>query len=107
MDAMKASNEELLNEARAERGKILKEAKELRDSIVGEAQQKAKDEATRIIADARGDIEAQKNAAIEEVRKEVGAISIEIAQKLLQRELDSEKGQEEYAKSLVDQIKLN
>jgi len=107
MDALKSSNEELLQEARAERGKILKEAKDLKDYIVGEAQQKAKDEAARIMSDARVDIEAQKNAALEEVRKEVSKISIGIAEKLLKRELDSGKGQEDYAQSLVDQIKLN
>ena len=107
MDAMKAANEELLQEARAERGQILKEAKELKDSIVGEAQQKAKDETSLIMSDARVDIEAQKNAALEEVRKEVGKVSVEIAEKLLKRELDNGKGQEDYAQSLVDQIKLN
>ncbi|MCP4120426.1 MAG: F0F1 ATP synthase subunit B [Bacteroidetes bacterium] len=107
MDALKSSNEDMLQETRAERGKILKEAKELKESIVGEAQQKAKDEASRIMSDARVDIEAQKNAALEEVRKEVGKISIDIAEKLLKRELDSGKDQEGYAQSLVDQIKLN
>lgn len=107
MDALKASNESLLQEAREERGRILKEAKDLKDSIVGEAQQKAKDEAERIMTDARVEIEAQKNAAVEQVRKEVSKISLEIAEKVLKRELDSGKAHEDYAQSLVDQIKLN
>ena len=107
MDALKSSNEALLIEAREERGRILKEAKELKESIVGEAQQKAKDEATRILSDARVEIEAQKNAALEEVRKEVSKLSLDIAEKVLQRELDSGKAHDDYAQSLVDEIKLN
>lgn len=107
MDALKASNESLLREAREERGRILKEAKELKDSIVSEAQQKAREEASRIIADARTEIEAQKNAAIDSVRKEAGRIAVEVAEKVLGRELESGQAQEAYAQSLVDQIKLN
>ena len=94
MDAMKSTNEALLTEAREERGKILKEAKDMRDSIVGEAAQKAKEEASKIIADAGQEIQNQKNAAIAEVKKEVGKISIEIAEKVLNRELDSDKAHE-------------
>lgn len=107
MESLKSSNEALLQEAREERGKILKEAKELKDSIVGEAQNQAKTEASKILADAKVEIESQKNAAIAELKKEVGKISLEIAEKVLDRELDSVKNHEDYVASLVDQIKLN
>lgn len=107
IESMKASNESLLIEAREERGRILKEAKELRDSIVGEATQKAKEEASKIISDASQEIENQKKAALAEVKNEVGKISIEIAEKVLKRELDSAKSHEAYVATLVDQIKLN
>lgn len=107
MDALKSSNESMLREAREERGQILKEAKELRDSMISEAQQKAREEASKIIADAGKEIENQKNAALAEVKQEVGRISVEIAEKVLRRELDNPKVQEEYIASLVDEIKLN
>ncbi len=107
MESLKSSNEALLQEAREERGKILKEAKELKDSIVGEAQSKAKAEASKILADAKVEIDNQKNAAIAEVKNEAGKIALEIAEKVLKRELDSSKGQAEYVASLVEEIKMN
>ncbi|MCB0501804.1 MAG: F0F1 ATP synthase subunit B [Bacteroidetes bacterium] len=107
MESLKSSNEALLQEAREERGKILREAKELKDSIVGEAQNQAKTEASKILADAKVEIESQKNAALAELKNEVGKISLEIAEKVLNRELDSGKNHEDYVASLVDQIKLN
>lgn len=107
MEAMKADNESLLREAREERGKILKEAKELKESIIGEAHQKAKEEAAKILADAKVEIDGQKNAVLNELKKEVGKISLEIAEKVLGRELDSSKAHEDYVASLVDDIKLN
>jgi F-type H+-transporting ATPase subunit b len=107
MESLKANNEALMQEAREERGRILKEAKELKDSIVGEARDEAKAEASKILADARSEIEAQKNAAVDELKKEVGRYSIEIAEKILAKELDSAKAHEDYVSSLVDQIKLN
>lgn len=107
MDSLKSDNEALLREAREERGKILKEAKELKDSIVGEAQNKAKEEASKILADAKDEIESQKNAAIQEMKIEVSKFSLEIAEKVLGKELDSAKAHGDYVSSLVNQIKLN
>ncbi len=107
MESLTSSNEALLQEAREERSKILKEAKELRDSIVGEAHNQAKEEASKVLDAAKSEIESQKNAAIAEVKNEVGKFSLEIAEKVLGRELDSDKGHEDYVASLVDQIKLN
>lgn len=107
MESLKADNEALMQEAREERGRILKEAKELKDSIVGEAKQEAKAEAAKILADARTEIESQKNAAVAELKNEVGRFAIDIAEKILQKELDSSKAHEDYVASLVDKIKLN
>ena len=107
MESLVAGNEALLQEAREERGKILKEAKELKDSIVGEARQEAKSEATKILTDAKAEIESQKNAAVADLKKEVSKFSIEIAEKLLKRELDGSEAHEDYVASLVESIKLN
>lgn len=107
MESLKSSNEALLREAREERSKILKEAKELKDSIISEAQGQAKVEAAKILDSAKAEITNQKNAALAEVKNEAGKISLEIAEKVLKRELDSGKSQEEFVNSLVSQIKLN
>jgi F-type H+-transporting ATPase subunit b len=73
MAQLKSENEVLLEKAREERAQLLKEAKETRDKMVGEAKDQAKQEAARIIADARVAIEQQKMAALTEVKNQVGS----------------------------------
>ena len=62
--AMKAGNEDLLKEARAERELMLKEARDIRDKEIADAKGRAKAEADAILARAREDIRNEKNAAI-------------------------------------------
>ncbi len=107
MQKLQSDNAALLKEAREEGAKILKEAKEVKDSIITEAHNKAKEDAAKIVADAKAEIEAQKKAAMAEVKNEVSKISIEIAQKVLGRELDAAKDQQSYINSLVDKINVN
>ncbi len=107
MQKLQSDNAALLKEAREEGAKILKEAKEVKDSIITDAHNKAKDDAAKIVADAKAEIEAQKKAAMAEVKNEVSKISIEIAQKVLGRELDAAKDQQTYINSLVDKINVN
>jgi F-type H+-transporting ATPase subunit b len=107
MQKLQSDNAALLKEAREEGAKILKEAKEVKDSIITDAHNKAKEDAVKIVADAKAEIEAQKKAAMAEVKNEVSKISIEIAQKVLGRELDAAKDQQTYINSLVDKINVN
>ncbi|HUM51355.1 MAG TPA: F0F1 ATP synthase subunit B [Chitinophagales bacterium] len=104
---MQSNNVALLKEAREESAKILKEAKELKDSIVAEAHNSAKDEAAKIVASAKIEIDAQKKAALAEVKNEVSKLSLEIAQKVIGKELDSSKEHQSYINSLVEKINVN
>ena len=101
---LQADNASLLKEAREESAKILKEAKDLKESIVAEAHNSAKEEAAKIVASAKVEIDAQKKAALAEVKNEVSKLSLEIAQKVLGRELESSKDQQTYINSLVDKL---
>jgi F-type H+-transporting ATPase subunit b len=104
---LKAENEELLKQAQEERAKILKEAKEAKDSIVSAAKETAKEEAKRIVADAKELIENQKMAAITEMKNAAGKMAIEVAEKILKSELKGDAANEDFVKRLVDDIKLN
>src|SRR6516225_8587746 len=64
MAQMKNENEALLAKAREERAQMLKEARETKDKMINEAKDLAKQEASKIIADAQTAIEQQKMAAI-------------------------------------------
>jgi len=107
MANLNAQNEALLKEAREERAKMMKEATETKDSIIAEARTKAKEEASKILASAKTEIENQKNAALSEVKNQVGQMAIEIAEKVIRKELTANSEQVNFANNLVKEIKLN
>ena len=107
MASMKSENEALLAKAREERAQLLKEAKETKDKIINEAKEAAKTEAAKILADAHASIQQQKNAALTDVKNQVGNLVIEVAEKVLRRELGNKGDQETYIKQLANDVKLN
>jgi len=107
MSHLKAKNEELLAQAQEERAKILHEAKMAKDTIIAEARDKAKEEARRVVVNAKDEIENMRMAAVVDLKNQVGNIAVEIAEKILERELKDKPAQEKYVKDLVDDMKLN
>ncbi|RPD48217.1 F0F1 ATP synthase subunit B [Paracnuella aquatica] len=107
MAQLKSENEDLMARAREERTAMLKEAKDTKDRIVAEAKEQAKIEANRIIADAQQAIQAQKMAAITEVKNQVGKLVIEVSEKVLRKELATPAAQEAHIQGLVNEVKLN
>jgi len=107
MGQLKAENEKLLAQAREERTQMLKEAKEMKDRIINEAKDQAKTEASKIMVDAQAQIIQQKNAALTEVKNEIGSLALNVAEKILRKQLSSADGQESYTKMLAEDIKLN
>ena len=107
MAQLKNENEALLVKAREERNLLLKEAKETADKLVADAKEKAKSEYDRIITEAQIAIQQQKNAALTDVKNQVGNLVIEVAEKILRKELANKPEQESYIKQLADGVKLN
>jgi F-type H+-transporting ATPase subunit b len=107
MAQMASENEALLQKAREERGVMIKEAKEASDKMIAEAKDKAKGEYDRIVGDAQQAINQQKNAALTEVKNQVGALVIEVSEKILRRELSNKAEQEKYIKELASGVALN
>ncbi len=107
MADLKNENEKLMMQAREERAAMLKEAKETRDKIVNEAKDVAKVEANKIIADAQVQIQQQKMAALTEVKNEIGNLAIEVAEKVLRKQLSTDDAQSHYANLLAEEVKLN
>lgn len=107
MAALKNENEALMVKAREERGIMIMEAREQTAKMIGEAKDKAKSEYDRIVADAQVAITQQKNAALTDVKNEVGALVIEVTEKILRRELSNKAAQEKYINELAEGVKLN
>lgn len=107
MALMKSENEALLAKAREERAQLLKEARETKDKIINEAKEQAKAEANKIVTEAQAAINAQKMAALTEVKNQVGKLVIEVSEKVLRKELGNKDAQEAHIKGLVGEVKLN
>jgi len=107
MAKMKSENEALIAQAREERAQILKEAKEAKNTIIDEAKGTAKLEAQKIVGNAKLEIDIQKSAAIVEVKNKVGMMAIEIAEKVMKRELKGSSEHVSYVNDLVKEIELN
>lgn len=107
MQALQADNERIIAEARQERDRMMKEARDMKDAIVGEAKSKAKEEADKMLAIARETIHNEKMAAITDLKNQVAQLSIDVAEKILKRELAAESKQKELLGDLMKDVKLN
>lgn len=107
MAKLKAENDQILAEAREERAKILQEAMDTKNAIVNEAKTKAKEEAQRIVTNAKMEIESEKQAALLEVKNQVGLLATDIAEKVLRKQLSGDGDHESFVGKLIDEIKLN
>lgn len=107
MEQLQVQNENLLKEARIERDELIKDAKETSSKMIEDAKAKAKDEADKIIESARVSIEAEKTAAVAELKGQVAGIALEIAEKILKENLASDEKQKQLAASFANDINLN
>ena len=107
MAQLKSENEELMAKAREERAVMLKEARETKDKIINEAKEQAKVEANKIITQAQLQINAQKMAALTDVKNQVGKLVVEVTEKVLRKELASKDAQETHIQDLVKEVNLS
>lgn len=107
MASLKADNEKLLKEAREERDKILRDARDAANRLHDQAQADAKKNADRIIEDAKAIITTEKNAALREVKAQVAQFSLEIAERVIKKNLKEDKAQKELVDNFIKDLKIN
>ncbi|AZB26544.1 F0F1 ATP synthase subunit B [Chryseobacterium arthrosphaerae] len=107
MEDLKADNERIIREAKIERDAILKEAREIKDRIVGEAKDVAKAEGDKLIEAAKQTINAEKNAAMADIKTQIGALSVNIAESILKQKLDNTEAQNELVQNYINKSNLN
>jgi len=104
---LKSQNDDMRKEALAERDVLLKEARIIKDKIVADAKDIAKTESDKIIASAKEEIKSEKMAALTEIKTQVAALSIEIAEKVVKHDLSGDDKQKALVDSLIDEVNLN
>lgn len=107
MQNLKADNEKLLAEARAERDMMIKEAREIKEKMINDAKSEAQVQGEKMIEQAKATIASEKNAAIADLKSQVGALSLEIAEKVLRGELANKETQTKLVEQMLGDAKLN
>ena len=92
---------ETLAATQAEQIRIMKESQDLKNQLIEEAKVQARQEAEKIVAEARLKIEKEQAEAMAQIKNEVIALSVDIAEKLLQRELSDKQAQNDYIELLL------
>jgi len=117
LEAAKAANERLagiqeeseriLKQSHDEEIRILKEAQETRSKIIGEAKEQATVEAGKLIAEAKAAIQKEKIMAIRDIRNQVADLSLDIAEKVLRKDLENRPAQSEMVQKLIEEAQKN
>ena len=107
MALLQSENENLLKAAREERDVILRQAREAANKLKDEAQVEAKKSADKIVDDARAAINIEKQAALKEVKVQVAMFSLEVAEKLMKKNLSGDKAQKELVEGFIKDLKIN
>ena len=97
-------SESIMQKAREQQASILREASATRDTIVEQAQEKAREESSRIVSEARAEIEAEKQNVIRDIRNHVAELSVQIAEKILHEKLSNDGKQMELIDRLLDDV---
>ena len=107
MSKLQSDNQKILAEAKAERDLLLKEARDIKDKMIADAKGLANVEAAKMIENAKIAIESEKASAINQIKAQVATLSIEIAEKILTKELTDKKSYDELMSKSLENMKLN
>ena len=101
---IKAEGESILAQANEEQVRILKEAGVARERIVHEAREQARMEGEKLMTEVRHQIQMEKEDAIRDIRRQVAILSVDIAEKVLRKNLDTDQEQMQMIDRMLDEL---
>ena len=101
---LKEEGEALVAAANKEQGRILKEAMEERDKIVHEARKQAEIAAQKELDAVKQQIQIEKDEAIRDIRRQVAVLSVDIAEKVLRKNLQDKESQMGMIDRMLDEV---
>ena len=93
----------MIEETRLEQSRILKEASESRERIIAQAKEEAAVEAAKLLDHAKVEIAAERESAIRDIRRQVAMISVEVAEKIVRKDLEGDDAQQGLIDRMVDE----
>jgi len=106
MENLQSDNQRILKEARSEKEALLKEALTTKSEIINAAKEEAQQEAQKIIIQAQETIQNEKRLAVNELKHQVGSIALDIAEKVLEKELESKEKQMQLVNQILEDTDL-
>jgi F-type H+-transporting ATPase subunit b len=100
---MAQEQQKMIEQTRLEQSRILKEASEARESIIAQAREEAAAEASKLLEHAKVEIAAERESAIRDIRRQVAMISVEVAEKIVRKDLDAAGGQQDLLDRMVEE----
>ena len=107
MEILKSDNEKIMKEAILERDKVLKEGNNKKNEIISQAKEVAKKEAEKILKDAQVSIDLERKAAMKDLKDQIAIFSIDIAKKIVNKDLSKNSNQEDLINTYLDDINSN
>ena len=104
LSKLKEQGEALVVAANKEQGRILKEAMQERDKIIHEARKQAEAAAQKELDEVKKQIQIEKDEAIRDIRRQVVILSVDIAEKVIRKNLDDKREQMEMIDRMLDEV---
>jgi F-type H+-transporting ATPase subunit b len=100
LEASNKKTEELMAEAREEVQGIISAGRAVAEKLQDDLVKKAKEKADILIAESKRQIQSEKDEALSEIKSEVVTLSLEIASKLIEKNLSDKDNREIIVKTL-------
>lgn len=99
--------ERIIADAREEHLRILKEATEIRSKLINDAKEQASIEAAKVMDEAKAGLQKEKELAMRDIHNQISTLSIDIAEKVLRKNLDNKQAQIELVDKLISEAQKN
>ena len=107
LDNAKDEASKLIAEAHAQQADILREASKIKTQIVEDARTEAAAEAKKVSEAAMVSIEQARKESEKQLRQEVGEIALQIAEKVIRREVANDQAQQQLVEQYLSEVKTN
>lgn len=105
LDEAKEEARMMIEEAHKQQVNTLQETERMRQKMIEEAKEAARGEAQKVIDEAHASIEQSKREAELQLKKQVGRLTLEVAGKLLRKDLEGDGEQEALVDRILDEMK--
>lgn len=107
LEGARQEAQKYIAEAQKQQAEILRDAAKIKSQIIEEARNEASVEAKKVMDAAKLSIEQSRKEAELQFKNEVSKVSIEIAEKMVRKQMATDKAQQELVNKLLDEIKEN